>query len=178
MPGPGEYRPDQTEGITRVEDLPRAKVAKIRKELAATKPILGRGRPSSAAARKAARKRKRIEQKVGDLFQHRYLFVQHVLTPTQRRTLTVRDTAPLALLKPDWTLPQRMVPRCPRSITSHSSSVLVPCQDQGVARQAGSAHSANACSTIRFVSLSSVSNCSRGPVPTQSPATVSTIPLA
>jgi hypothetical protein len=62
-------------------------VAKIRKELAATKPKLGRGRPSSAAARKAAQKRKRIEQKVGDLFQHRYLFVQHVLTPAQRRTL-------------------------------------------------------------------------------------------
>jgi len=62
-------------------------VAKIRKELAATKPKLGRGRPSSSAARKAARKRKRIEQKVGDLFQHRYLFVQHVPTPAQRRTL-------------------------------------------------------------------------------------------
>jgi hypothetical protein len=48
---------------------------------------LGRGRPCSAAARKAARHRKRIEQKVGDLFQHRYLFVQHNLTPAQRRTL-------------------------------------------------------------------------------------------
>jgi len=61
--------------------------AKIRKDLAARKPALGRGRPSSAAARKAARDRKRIEQKVGDLFEHRYLFVQHVLTPAQRRTL-------------------------------------------------------------------------------------------
>lgn len=62
-------------------------VAKLRKELAGTKPKLGRGRPSSVAARKAARRRKRIEQKVGDLFQHRYLFVQHILTPAQRRTL-------------------------------------------------------------------------------------------
>ena len=62
-------------------------VAKVRKELAATKPKLGRGRPSSVAARKAARRRKRIEQKVGDLFQHRYLFVQHSLTLAQRRTL-------------------------------------------------------------------------------------------
>jgi len=26
MPGPGEYRADRTEGITRVEDLPKAKV--------------------------------------------------------------------------------------------------------------------------------------------------------
>jgi len=62
--------------------------AKVRRELAATKPKLGRGRPSSAAARKAARQAKRIEQKVGNLFQHRYLFVQHVLTPAQRRTVT------------------------------------------------------------------------------------------
>jgi len=62
-------------------------VAKVRKELAAAKPKLGRGRPSSPAARKAARRRKQIEQKVGNLFQHRYLFVQHDLTPAERRTL-------------------------------------------------------------------------------------------
>lgn len=63
-------------------------VARVRKELAATKPKLGRGRPSSATARQAARRRKRIDEKVGDLFGHRYLFVQHQLTPTQRRTLS------------------------------------------------------------------------------------------
>jgi hypothetical protein len=62
-------------------------VAKVRKELADTKPKLGRGRPSSAAARKVARRRKRIVQKVGDLFEHRHLFVRHDLTPAQRRTL-------------------------------------------------------------------------------------------
>lgn len=26
MPGPGEYRPDPTEGITRVDDLPKPKI--------------------------------------------------------------------------------------------------------------------------------------------------------
>jgi len=62
-------------------------VAKVRKELAASKPKLGRGRPSTPAARKASRQRKRIEQKVGDLFEHRHLFVQHELTPSERRTL-------------------------------------------------------------------------------------------
>jgi hypothetical protein len=62
-------------------------VAKIRKELAATKPKLGRGRPSTAAARKAAQRRKRIDQKVGDLFEHRWLFVRHDLTPAGRRRL-------------------------------------------------------------------------------------------
>ena len=47
---------------------------------------------------KAATKRKRIEKKVGDLFQHRYLFVQHVLTPAERRTL-VRITRGQAELR-------------------------------------------------------------------------------
>jgi len=62
-------------------------VARIRKELRATKPKLGRGRPSTAAARKTAQRRKRIDQKVGDLFEHRHLFVRHDLTRAQRRTL-------------------------------------------------------------------------------------------
>jgi hypothetical protein len=62
-------------------------LAKLRKELAATKPQPGRGRPSSIVARRAARRRKQIEQKVGDLFEHRWLFVRHDLTPGQRRTL-------------------------------------------------------------------------------------------
>lgn len=62
-------------------------VARIRKELAVTKPELGRGRPSSAAARKSAQRRKRIGQKVGDLFEHRHLFVRHGLTGAQRRTI-------------------------------------------------------------------------------------------
>jgi hypothetical protein len=62
-------------------------VARVRKELTASKPKLGRGRPSSVAARNAARCRKQIDQKVGDLFEHRYLFVRHDLTRAQRRTL-------------------------------------------------------------------------------------------
>ena len=62
-------------------------VARIRKELAATKPPLGRGRPSTAAAREAAQRRKRLDQKVGELFEHRHLFVRRDLTRAQRRTL-------------------------------------------------------------------------------------------
>ena len=27
MPGPGEYRPDPTEGITRIEDLPKPNIS-------------------------------------------------------------------------------------------------------------------------------------------------------
>jgi hypothetical protein len=63
-------------------------VAKVRKQLAAKKPKLRRGRPGTKQARRAARRQKRIEQKVGDLFTHRYLFVQRQLSPSERRTLT------------------------------------------------------------------------------------------
>jgi len=62
-------------------------VAKVRKSLAATLPKLGRGRPSKAA-RRLVRRKKRIEQKIADLFQRRHLFVQHNLTPAEKRTLT------------------------------------------------------------------------------------------
>lgn len=62
-------------------------VAKVRKELTATKPKLGRGRPASKAARQAARRAQRIDEKVGDLFRHRHLFVQHQLTPAERKKL-------------------------------------------------------------------------------------------
>ncbi len=62
-------------------------VAKIRKELAARKPKLGRGRPSTIAARKAAQRRKQLEKKVGYLFEHRYLFVRHNITVGQKRML-------------------------------------------------------------------------------------------
>jgi len=62
-------------------------VAKERKKLAEAKPKVKRGRPSTKMAKRAVRKRKRLQQKVADLFEHRYLFVQHDLTPGQLRTL-------------------------------------------------------------------------------------------
>jgi hypothetical protein len=61
-------------------------VATVRKDLAARKPTLKRGRPSTPAAKCAVRRRERLQQKIGDLFSHRYLFVQHDLTPAERRT--------------------------------------------------------------------------------------------
>src|SRR5712691_4676717 len=62
-------------------------IAKVRKNLAERKPKVKRGRPSSSVAKRAVLKRQRLHQKVADLFEHRYLFVQHDLTPAQRRTL-------------------------------------------------------------------------------------------
>jgi hypothetical protein len=73
-------------------------VAKVRKQLAATKPKLKRGRPSSKEARRAVRRKKRLEQKVGDLFEHRHLFVQRRLSPSERKTL-MRITRGLSQLR-------------------------------------------------------------------------------
>jgi hypothetical protein len=62
-------------------------LAKLRKGLAAEAPKLDRGRPGSKAARQAARRKKRIDSKVGELFEHRYLFVRRRLSPSERATL-------------------------------------------------------------------------------------------
>src|SRR5437764_477696 len=61
-------------------------VARVRKELTAGAPKLGRGRPGTKAARRAARRKKRIERKVGELFEHRHLFVRKRLSPSRRAT--------------------------------------------------------------------------------------------
>ncbi len=61
-------------------------VAQVRKQLKASMPSLGRGRPS-AKTKKAARRRKRLANKVADLFTHRHLFVKHHLTASEKRTL-------------------------------------------------------------------------------------------
>src|SRR5512135_542887 len=62
-------------------------VAGERKRLAASAPKLPRGRPGSKAARCAAGRKKRIEGKIRDLFEHRYLFVQRQLTAAERAAL-------------------------------------------------------------------------------------------
>jgi hypothetical protein len=64
-------------------------VAAERQRLAKSKPKLKRGRPASKdkAAQRAARKRKRIQEKSGDLFRHRYLFIQRRLSAREHQTL-------------------------------------------------------------------------------------------
>jgi hypothetical protein len=62
-------------------------VAQIRKHLAAQKPKLPRGRPGTPEAKRTARQRQRLRRKIGDLFEHRHLFVKRQLTPGERQTL-------------------------------------------------------------------------------------------
>ncbi len=61
-------------------------VAQVRKQLAAQQPKLKRGRPT-AAQRKWVQKRQRLQQKIRDLFEHRYLFVQRQLSESEQATL-------------------------------------------------------------------------------------------
>jgi hypothetical protein len=62
-------------------------VASARKGLAAKQPKLRRGRPSTPAAKQAARTKKRLEAQRAALFTHRYLFVQRHVSKTERKLL-------------------------------------------------------------------------------------------
>ena len=61
-------------------------VAQVRKDLAVQQPPLGRGRPSGDK-RPLVQKRQRLQQKIVDLFDQRFLFVQRHLTAQERATL-------------------------------------------------------------------------------------------
>jgi len=61
-------------------------VAQVRRQLKGTLPKFGRGRPSRANRRLAARK-KRIKRKITDLFENRHLLVQHHLTAAEHKAL-------------------------------------------------------------------------------------------
>jgi hypothetical protein len=64
-------------------------LASERKRLETSRPKLKRGRPSSKdqEARRLARKSKRIQQKISDVFQNRFVFVKRHLTPSERQRL-------------------------------------------------------------------------------------------
>lgn len=61
-------------------------VSQVRRKIASTMPKLRRGRPNKASRRIAASK-KRLQQRVTDLFDNRHLFVQRDLTPAEKRKL-------------------------------------------------------------------------------------------
>ncbi len=62
-------------------------VASARKALAAKQPKLGTGRPSTPAAKQAARTKKRLAAQRAALFSSRHLFVKRHLNKTERKTL-------------------------------------------------------------------------------------------
>jgi hypothetical protein len=60
-------------------------VASARKHLAAKQPKLPKGRPRPTAAKKAARKKKRLAQQGAEVFTPRPLLVKHHLKPSERQ---------------------------------------------------------------------------------------------
>ena len=62
-------------------------MASARTGLAATQPKLPKGRPSTQAAKAAARTKQRLAEQCAALFTHRSLFVQRHLNKTERKTL-------------------------------------------------------------------------------------------
>ena len=61
-------------------------VASARKRLAAQHPQLPRGRPRTPAAKRAARKKKRWDQKSAAVDTHRHLCVKHYWSTRDRKT--------------------------------------------------------------------------------------------
>ena len=60
-------------------------VTQVRRELKKKLPKLKRGRPSSKADKNAASQKKKLQDKITDLFDHRYLFVKHYLTTKEKK---------------------------------------------------------------------------------------------
>lgn len=88
-------------------------VAHERRKLKACMPVLPRGRPRSRVHRRDARRKKRLQARVTDLFDHRYLFVKHHLTPGELRTLRriMRSRPVLATLRAIMTEVYRLFDR-------------------------------------------------------------------
>lgn len=62
-------------------------VAQTRRELKQTKIHRSKGRPSGRRAKRIAAKNKRVQQKIADLFEYRYLFIKRSLTPKEQKIL-------------------------------------------------------------------------------------------
>jgi hypothetical protein len=60
-------------------------VARVRRELKQKKTKGKRGRPSGKQAKQIAGKNQRLQGKIADLFEYRYLFVKHTLTHKEKK---------------------------------------------------------------------------------------------
>lgn len=62
-------------------------VSNVRKGLLSRIPKINRGRPSTTAQKRKARRGKTLRAKLTDLFNNRHLFVKHHLTPSEKKTI-------------------------------------------------------------------------------------------
>lgn len=97
-------------------------VAAERERLAKSTPPVKRGRPASKdkAARRLARKRKRLQQQTTDIFQHRFLFVQRHL-PSAARTHLGRLTRGMPHLRKLREIMEHIYALCDRRCRTHTA---------------------------------------------------------
>jgi len=62
-------------------------VAQVRRKIKQKKIKRQRGRPSGKQAKRIARKNKQLQEKIAYLFEYRYLFVKHMLSEKEKKTL-------------------------------------------------------------------------------------------
>jgi len=62
-------------------------VAEVRREVKRKKTKRKRGRPGDKESKRIAQKNRRLQEKIADLFEHRYLFVRHYLSDKETKTL-------------------------------------------------------------------------------------------
>jgi hypothetical protein len=93
--------------------------AKLRKEMKAQLPKRPRGRPQKDPSR-AVRRTQRQEQRINDLFEHRYLFVRKKLTVAEKRTWQriTRGRPPLRVLRSIRDEVDRLFDRRCRTVTA------------------------------------------------------------
>jgi len=85
--GEGPHQICQLHGSKDIVKAVVGAVARARTGLAATQPTRRRGRPSTRAAKQAARPKKRLDAQRAALFTHRYLFIPRHVSQTQRKLL-------------------------------------------------------------------------------------------
>ena len=76
-------------------------VAAVRRQLKQEKVKRPRGRPSGDRAKQIVRKNKKVQKKIAELFEYRYLFVKHTLSVKEKKTLRriTRGLDPLRTLR-------------------------------------------------------------------------------
>jgi hypothetical protein len=107
-------------------------VAKARRDLKATLPKIGRGRPARTHRNLAASK-KRTERKITDLFAHRHLFVQRHLTTAEQKILR-RITRGLPALRTLRQIMEQAYRLFDRRCRTETALVKLACLRRRVAR--------------------------------------------
>jgi hypothetical protein len=83
--GEAEHQSCQFHVIKEINKAILKAVAQVRRETKQKKIKRQRGRPSGKQAKRIARKNKRLQEKIADLFEYRYLFVKHTLSHKEKK---------------------------------------------------------------------------------------------